>query len=72
VGAIDYRPFDRDLWEKELEGFVPGLIYDMHTHLWSEAHRGRLEGPPTGLRWEIGFQDQLAWAAQLYPGREMH
>ena len=48
------------------------VVYDMHTHMWSEAHKGTLTGPPTGLRWEIDYQDHLAWAAKLYPGREMH
>ena len=40
--------------------------------MWSEAHKGTLTGPPTGLRWEIDYHDHLAWAAKLYPGREMH
>ena len=69
---IDYRDFDRDIWERELEDFVPSVVYDMHTHIWSEAHKGTLTGPPTGLRCEIDYQDHLAWAAKLYPGREMH
>ena len=72
MGTIDYRDFDRDIWESELEDFVPSVVYDMHTHMWSEAHKGTLTGPPTGLRWEIDYQDHLAWAAKLYPGREMH
>ena len=72
MGTIDYRDFDRDIWERELEDFVPSVVYDMHTHMWSEAHKGTLTGPPTGLRWEIDYQDHLAWAAKLYPGREMH
>ena len=69
---IDYRDFDRDIWEKELEDFVPSVVYDMHTHMWSEAHKGAITGPPTGLRLEINYRDHLAWAAKLYPGREMH
>ena len=72
MAMIDYRDFDRDIWEKELEDFVPTVVYDMHIHMWSEAHKGTLTGPPTGLRWEIDYQDHLAWAAKLYPGREMH
>ena len=72
MGTIDYRDFDRDIWEKELEDFVPAVIYDMHTHIWSEAHKGELKGAAMGLRQEIDYQDHLAWAAKLYPGREMH
>ena len=69
---IDYRDIDRAIWDKELEAFVPQVIYDTHVHVWSEAHKGDLEGPPTGLRQEIGYQDHLRWAGRLYPGREMH
>jgi len=70
--TIDYREFDLDFWERELEDFVPALVYDLHVHIWSEAHRGKLEGPPTGLRREIDYRDHLDWAAKLFPGREMH
>ena len=72
MAEIDYREIDRSIWEKELEDFVPSVIYDVHAHMWSEAHKGGLEGPPTGLRMEIDYQAHLDWAARLYPGREMH
>ena len=48
MGKLDYRDFDRDIWEKELEDFVPSVVYDMHTHMWSEAHKGTLTGPAHG------------------------
>ena len=67
---IDYREFDRQIWEEELEDFVPSLVYDMHTHMWSEEHKG--QSGPSGLRRGIDYQDHLAWAAKLYPGREIH
>ena len=72
MAEFDYLDFDRDLWEEELEAFVPGEIYDMHTHMWSEEHRGSIEGPPAGLRLEIDYQAHLDWAAKLYPGRQIH
>ena len=72
MNPFDYVDFDRDIWDKELEDFVPPLVYDMHVHLWSEAHKGALEGPAVGLRTEYDYQSQLDWAARLYPGREMH
>ncbi len=67
-----YRPFDREIWDKELENFVPDVVFDMHTHMWSEQHKGSLPDPPTGLRAEFDYQDHLDWAEDLYPGREMH
>ena len=69
---IDYLDFDRQIWEAELEEFVPAEVYDMHTHMWSDEHKGHLTGPPKGLRLEIDYQDHLAWAAKLYPGRQLH
>ena len=70
--AFTYQDFDRQLWDQELEDFVPTTVYDMHTHLWSEDHRGSLTGAPTGLREEIDYRDHLDWAAKLYPGRAFH
>ena len=70
--AFTYTDFDREIWDKDLEEFVPSVIYDMHTHMWSEQHRGDNEPNATGLREEIDYQAHLDWAADLYPGREMH
>ncbi|MDP6778427.1 MAG: amidohydrolase family protein, partial [Candidatus Latescibacteria bacterium] len=68
---IGYRDIDCEIWEEELDGFVPSVIHDMHVHMWSEAHRGTLGGPPSGLRVEIDYEGHLRWAARLFPGREM-
>lgn len=70
--TFDYQPIDREIWEKELEDFVPPVIYDMHTHFWSECHKGQLTESPDGLRLEIDYQAHIDWATQLFPGREMH
>ena len=59
MSTFDYLDFDREIWEKELTNFVPATIYDMHTHMWSEVHKGSLTGEPSGLRLEIDFQDHL-------------
>ncbi len=73
MANVDYTEFDQEIWDRELEDFVPPVVYDMHTHIWSEAHRRDDEKvKPGGLRLEIDYQDHLDWAAKLYPGREMH
>ena len=72
MDEITYTDFDREIWDKDLESFVPDTIYDMHTHMWSEAHCGSVDGPPRGLRLEINFRSHLDWAQNLYPGREFH
>ena len=65
-----YIDIDRSIWEKELEEFVPPVVYDMHVHMWSNAHQGTAPRHPLML--EIGHQGHLDWAAKLFPGREMH
>ena len=72
MAAFDYNEFDREIWDVELEDFVPSTVYDMHVHLWSEAHKGSAPDPPIPLRLEVDFQGQLDWAANLCPGREVH
>ena len=69
-GQFKYIDHDRSIWDKELEEFVPSVVYDMHVHMWSDAHRGT--APPNNLMLEIGYQDHLDWAAKMFPGREMH
>ncbi|MEE2657124.1 MAG: amidohydrolase family protein [Candidatus Latescibacterota bacterium] len=70
---LEYTDFDRDIWSRELEEFVPQVIYDMHTHIWSDQHRGsNAPRSQSGLRQEYDYQDHLTWAANLYPDREMH
>ena len=72
MAELTYTDFDREIWDKDLEDFVPDTVYDMHTHMWSEAHCGSVGGPPVGLRLEIDFRAHRDWAQKLYPGREFH
>ncbi len=67
---VSYIDYDQDIWEKELEEFVPQVVYDMHVHMWSNAHRG--SAPESPLMLEIGYREHIDWASKLYPGREMH
>jgi predicted TIM-barrel fold metal-dependent hydrolase len=68
--SIDYTPFDRQIWEAELEGFVPARLFDLHTHLWSERHAGGNRETGSPLRREVDLAGLRAWSARLYPGRE--
>ena len=72
MATVDYTAFDREIWDRELGAFVPNRIYDMHTHLWSDAHKGELADSSPSLPTEIDYRDHLAWAEKLYPGREIH
>jgi len=72
MALFEYTDFDRDIWERELAEFVPEALYDMHAHMWSDDHTGRADESSKGLRLPIDLDDHLKWAAQLYPGREIH
>ena len=68
--TIDYRDCDRQIWEEELEDFVPSRILDAHIHLF---WRDNLEGVDlsTVQRTDDDVQSLNEWAEVLYPGRKM-
>jgi len=70
--VIDYRSFDRDIWESELEEFVPRKIHDMHTHLWTDKHAGTHPDPHSPPRKQIDFQKLRACSELVFPAREVH
>ena len=60
-------PFDREIWQEELEDFVPPFIFDAHTHLWD-----RRFAPSENCRTpEVGFDDLNAWSKQVFPSRKI-
>ncbi len=67
---LEFTDFDRRIWEEELAEFVPGAVFDAHVHLWSEAARGALAGPATGLRTEVDGRQLRAWCERIFPGRQ--
>ena len=69
---LTYNDFDRELWDSELEGFVPRKLYDMHAHLWTEKGQEHLPPADTVLRTEIDFARLKNWSTQIFPERECH
>ena len=68
---VFYRSdLDREIWEKELEGFVPGKVFDAHTHLWSEAN-ALPKTEPSSLRHPVSAADIVSWSRTIFPGREL-
>ncbi len=68
-----YQESDRQIWEEELESFVPSRILDAHIHLIDPRHI--TEPPPSTVfvpRSYAGLDTLKEWAAILYPGRETH
>lgn len=68
---IDYSKDDRQIWEEELEEFVPRRIFDAHAHLF--RHTQLPAGHPGRKVWhDADHAAHIAWARRLYPGREVH
>ena len=69
--TIDYRDCDRQIWEEDLNDFVPDRILDAHIHMFNRADFKSLS--PKLLNAEDNDLDDLnAWAKVLYPGRRMN
>jgi len=68
---ISLKPIDIDIFENELNSFLPKKIFDMHTHLWSEKHIGQCV-ENSGLRVEMDFMGLKECCSTLFPGRKMH
>ena len=37
MATIDYREHDRQIWEEELDEFIPDRVFDAHCHLFQKA-----------------------------------
>jgi hypothetical protein len=76
--SIPMREIDRQIWESELEAFVPARIYDAHAHLFRADLDLSPEPDSPGRRLaargfaEAGIALWQAWNAALFPGREVH
>ena len=77
---VPMRDIDREIWEHELDDFVPPVIHDAHVHL-SRTSFDRGTTPQERARSESiaarGFANNTmafwqTWNAALFPGREVH
>lgn len=72
ISISDYQPQDLQIWEEELQEFVPQRVFDAHIHM---LHLGHLSAEKSGAfhNWaETDFRSLQQWAERLYPGRETH
>lgn len=71
VSLKKYSSHDQQIWDEELEDFVPDRVFDAHIHLFNPDHLAATE--PTANQWGASdFATIKQWAARLYPGRETH
>ncbi len=66
----DYSAHDQQIWDDELQDFVPDRVFDAHIHMFHPDH---LTATAASIAWgHTDFTALQQWAARLYPGRETH
>ncbi len=71
ISLADYSQHDQQIWDEELQDFVPDRVFDAHIHLFLPEHQA--EAARTANSWgHADFATLQQWAARLYPGRETH
>jgi len=66
--TIDYREHDRQIWEEELDAFVPDRVFDAHCHLFQKADFDEISEFAKGRK-DVDIAALRAWGATLYPER---
>lgn len=72
--VLEMRDIDRRVWEEELEEFLPGRIFDAHTHIHLRELDRTETGPDDTTRPfpRIDHEVLSEMYGQLFPGREVH
>jgi len=68
----DYSEHDQQIWEEELDDFVPQRVFDAHIHMLNHKHLSAQKKPQFAEWGEVDFRTLGAWAECLYPARETH
>ena len=68
----DFSVHDQQIWDEELQDFIPDRVFDAHIHLFHHSHVPQ-SGQSTSPGWsDVDLATLRQWAARLYPGRETH
>ncbi len=62
---------DRQIWEKELEDFVPDSVFDAHTHVWNDEHKSGNMDDASALRLPVSLKDLHELTSQQFPLRKL-
>ena len=72
VSLSDFSPHDQQIWDEELQDFVPDRVFDAHIHMFHPEHVKASSSPAANPWGFADFATLQQWAARLYPGRETH
>jgi len=78
--TVPMREIDHEIWQRELDGFVPQKIHDAHVHLFRTEFDAAANAEDSAMSRgvaERGFADTTMafwqeWNTALFPGREVH
>lgn len=72
VSLDDYSEHDQQIWDEDLQDFVPERVFDAHIHMFHPGHLAE-SSPAAANPWGLADLANLKqWAERLYPGRETH
>lgn len=72
VSVSDYQAQDQQIWDEELQDFVPERVFDAHIHMLNPEHLSKSDSGAFHT-WSFADLDALRqWATRLYPGRDTH
>ena len=69
--VLNYNKHDQQIWEEELEEFVPQRVFDTHCHLLNKAHLAP-DDLTAHRRSEVDLATLQKYAQSIYHGRRCH
>jgi len=67
--SISYNEHDQQIWEEELNEFIPDHVFDAHIHLFHPQHLSTNHSS----QWiHTDLQTLNRWSDRLYPERQTH
>ncbi|MEI6874740.1 MAG: hypothetical protein WCL50_06380 [Spirochaetota bacterium] len=78
AALFEVTPRDQRIWETELDGFLPGRMVDIHTHVWRESDRthardefSRVVSWPARVAKDCSVEDLVESYLLMFPGRKV-
>ena len=72
VSIEEFSSHDQQIWDEELQEFVPERVFDAHIHMFHPDHLKPSSSQGNSSWGYADFSTLQQWAARLYPGRETH
>ena len=72
ISLNDFSIHDQQIWDEELQDFVPDRVFDAHIHMFHPEHVKAVATSASNMWGYTDFANLQQWAARLYPGRETH